>query len=161
MGRHRWGLAILPRNAASLALQVVDSPSFMRDRVAAAVPWPPNEVGERRHPLECRLRSLISFTKGCYIGQEVIARLDAYRKVQMALTRFEGMLDPGESAPVTLQTSGGAEAGVVTSIAIGATRIHSLGFLRLDHLREGRSVNTPQGAILRPVDTDPEEGIYA
>ena len=36
---------------------------------------------ELTNPLECGLNKYVSFTKGCYIGQEVIARLDAYDKI--------------------------------------------------------------------------------
>jgi folate-binding protein YgfZ len=138
----------------------VDDTSFTRDRVMAGVPWFPNEICDRRHPLEARLRSLISFTKGCYIGQEVIARLDAYRKVQMVLTRFEGALDPGASVPLPLQTNEGAEAGLITSIAFAPLNICALGFLRADLLKTRTSVTTALGAALQPIDTDTEEGIY-
>jgi hypothetical protein len=62
--------------------------------------------------------------------------------------------------PVLLQTSEGAEAGVVTSMAFGSPRASALGFLRLEFLKEGRPVTTPRGTELRPIDTDTEEGIY-
>jgi folate-binding protein YgfZ len=40
------------------------------------------------NPLELNLWDQISFTKGCYIGQEIIARLDTYKKVQRTLCRI-------------------------------------------------------------------------
>lgn len=39
------------------------------------------------NPLELGLTGQMSFAKGCYIGQEVIARLDTYKKVQKKLCR--------------------------------------------------------------------------
>ena len=47
-----------------------------------------DEYSEAVNPLEGRLRPLISFDKGCYIGQEVIARLNTYDKVQRKLMGF-------------------------------------------------------------------------
>tara|TARA_Y100001936_G_scaffold22325_1_gene19768 strand:+ start:9777 stop:10586 length:810 start_codon:yes stop_codon:yes gene_type:complete len=41
------------------------------------------------NPLELSLINLISFTKGCYIGQEVIARMDTYSKVTRKLVRLQ------------------------------------------------------------------------
>ncbi len=40
------------------------------------------------NPLECGLYEYISFDKGCYIGQEVIARLHNYEKISRKLTHF-------------------------------------------------------------------------
>ncbi len=37
------------------------------------------------HPLELSMKKLISFDKGCYIGQEVVARMDTYNKIQRKL----------------------------------------------------------------------------
>lgn len=50
-------------------------------------------------PLELGWKDLIAFDKGCYIGQEVIARLDSYDKVrrQVATARFAGAVGPGEA----------------------------------------------------------------
>lgn len=161
MGRHRWGMAIGPREGTLGEPRVVDEPTFTLDRVASGVPWIPNEIGERRHPLEARLRTLISFTKGCYVGQEVVARLDAYRKVQMALTRFEGALGPAENTPVSLQTGDGLEAGILTTVAVGSPRACALGFLRIDLLKARMTVRTPGGIELRPIDIDTDADVYA
>ena len=48
-------------------------------------------------PLELGWKDLIDFDKGCYIGQEVIARLDTYDKVRrgLAIAELEGSVDPG------------------------------------------------------------------
>ena len=43
------------------------------------------ELSASFNPYEAGLRHAISFTKGCYIGQEVIARLDTYQKIQRQL----------------------------------------------------------------------------
>lgn len=50
--------------------------------IVPAAPW---ELNEQFNPLEIGLVGLVSFTKGCYIGQEVIARLDSRQKVSKRL----------------------------------------------------------------------------
>jgi aminomethyltransferase len=45
-------------------------------RIEAGVPRFGKELTDDRIPLECGLEHAISFHKGCYLGQEIIARLD-------------------------------------------------------------------------------------
>lgn len=52
------------------------------------VPASPWEINDQFNPLEIGLVGLVSFTKGCYIGQEVIARLDSRQKVSRRLCRL-------------------------------------------------------------------------
>lgn len=47
-----------------------------------------HEWTEDYNPLEAGLVRIISFKKGCYIGQEVVARLDSYNKVKQHLVGF-------------------------------------------------------------------------
>lgn len=49
-------------------------------RVATGTPGPGAELHDRMNPLELALHDAISWRKGCYIGQEVIARIDNYGK---------------------------------------------------------------------------------
>lgn len=84
-------------------------------RVDRGMPDWPNEFCDRFNPLELGLEHLVSFSKGCYIGQEVIARLDTYKKVQKRIVRL-GL----ESDPTTLPSDlllAGRHAGVITSSA--------------------------------------------
>jgi folate-binding protein YgfZ len=53
--------------------------------VEQGIPRAPYEINEDYNPHEINLAGDVSFTKGCYIGQEVIARLDTYDKVQKRL----------------------------------------------------------------------------
>lgn len=62
-------------------------------RIHSAIPQSPNELNLKTNPLEVGLRGDINFEKGCYIGQEVILRLDTYKKVKRHLVKVS--LDPG------------------------------------------------------------------
>lgn len=77
-------------------------------------------------PLEAGLKDLaISFTKGCYVGQEVICRIDSLGKPKRRLVRLEG-LPPSAPAPGTLLFSEGKEVGFTTSSVV--TDHGTLGF---------------------------------
>lgn len=83
-------------------------------RVMNGIPGVPNELSDEYNPLEAGLRSIVDFRKGCYVGQEVIARLDTYDKVRKRLQRLHLSLCP-ENAPTELRTPSGMKAGVLTS----------------------------------------------
>jgi len=52
-----------------------------------------NEIKDSFNPHEINLLNAVDFKKGCYIGQEVIARLDTYNKVQKSLIRIESDME--------------------------------------------------------------------
>jgi folate-binding protein YgfZ len=86
---------------------------FVEYSVLNGIPAFPNELSSLYNPLEAGLSHLVSFTKGCYIGQEVVARLDTYNKVQKHLVRLR-MDDLPAELPARLYFEG-TEWGSVTS----------------------------------------------
>jgi aminomethyltransferase len=66
-------------------------------------------------PLEADLWSAISFTKGCYVGQEIIARMESRGRLAKNLTRVR--LSQVHITPAVITTSAGKEAGVLTRMA--------------------------------------------
>ena len=115
-------------------------------RIKAGIPAPGSELNDRVNPLEAGLEEFVSFTKGCYVGQEVIARLDTYDKVQRRLVRLnvsEGTA-PGES----LQ-SGQRTAGWVTSVSRlpDNGRAAALGFVRRAFVEPGTVLNSEAGEV--------------
>lgn len=100
-------------------------------RVEAGIPAYGKEMGEAYNPLEVGLIGSIDFDKGCYIGQEVIARLDTYDKVQRTLVslKLPGDPLPQEGDKLTYE---GKEVGSITSLARVPTdgRLVGLGYVR-------------------------------
>jgi len=85
-------------------------------RIEHGFPVYGGELTEEVNPLEAGLERFVSFTKGCYIGQEVIARLATYKKLQK---RLVGLL-LNDNAAVTKGarvSAQGTEVGGVTSTA--------------------------------------------
>ena len=75
-------------------------------------PTPGRELTEDYNPLEAGLWHTISFDKGCYIGQETIARLNTYKGVKQRLwgVRLSQAVTP--ETPVTIEDK---KVGVLTS----------------------------------------------
>ncbi|MHC4547977.1 MAG: CAF17-like 4Fe-4S cluster assembly/insertion protein YgfZ [Planctomycetota bacterium] len=83
-------------------------------RVRQGLPAFPNEINEGHNPWEARLDDSISLTKGCYIGQEVIARLNTYDKVKRRLAglRLERPMERGDAL-----TKDADQVGSLTTVA--------------------------------------------
>ncbi len=84
-------------------------------RIEAGIPVAGAELVDAYTPLEAGLESAVSSTKGCYTGQEVIARQLTYDKVTRHLVglRLDNIVDPGVSVSVE-----GKQAGTITSSTI-------------------------------------------
>ncbi len=97
----------------------------------------------------------ISFTKGCYTGQEVVLRATARGHLQRGLVQLD--LPPG-AGPGTPLTARGQEVGAVTSaVDLPEGRV-GLGYLRRAHWKEGERVGAGEGeAVVRRVIV--EDGI--
>lgn len=85
---------------------------LVRARIAAGVPAIPGEFGPEDLPQEAGLETVaVSFSKGCYLGQEVMARLHAMGRVRRRLVRVAGD-GPAPSAGASLHhAADGKRAG--------------------------------------------------
>ncbi len=90
-------------------------------RVHAGIPAAGSEISEEQNPHEVNLLPYINFEKGCYIGQEVVARLDSYDKVQRQLVGLE-FDDQRAPALNTTLWAGEQEAGKITSAVFSPLR---------------------------------------
>ncbi|MCA9078312.1 MAG: folate-binding protein YgfZ [Planctomycetaceae bacterium] len=78
-----------------------------------------------------RTNQAISFTKGCYLGQEPIARLDALGHVNKDLRRLELADGPAPSPGTPVLTTAGDEVGRITSAAISPPIGHPIALAML------------------------------
>ncbi len=84
-------------------------------RIMKGIPSAPSELNDQFNPHEANLLDLVSNSKGCYIGQEVIARLETYDKVQKHLKGISFNEPVSRNGQMNLFDKSGNEAGVVTS----------------------------------------------
>ncbi len=89
---------------------------------------------------EIGIPDLISYNKGCYIGQEIIARIHFRGHVAKQL---RGLIFDDENASIKpndeLKSSDGKNAGRITSVTFSPKlgKTIALGFVRYDYLAEG------------------------
>jgi folate-binding protein YgfZ len=96
-------------------------------RIVEGLPEGENEFNDQINPMECGLDKYISFTKGCYIGQEVIARLDSQgkRPKQMVKINSESILSKDDKI-----FTEDKEAGFISSAINVNGNNAALGFIR-------------------------------
>jgi folate-binding protein YgfZ len=116
-------------------------------RVENGIPGAPNELNDQYNPHEAGIIELVNFTKGCYIGQEVIARLDTYNKVQRWLCGIKFNGEPPAAAGYLLTGKDGSEAGNITSL-VNSRKLRShiaLGYVRKAFAEPGTELNAVSG----------------
>jgi len=114
--------------------------AFHGCRTAVGFPWYGRDLDDTNLPQEAdRDTQTISFTKGCYLGQETVARLDALGQVQKKLVRWEIEAEPGFELVrgATLQADG-KTVGRLTSVEKSENgQIIAIGFARRSHFEIG------------------------
>ncbi len=129
------------REGATYGVNPLGSEALELLRVEFGVPAWGRELTEDFNPLEVRLDAAIHWAKGCYTGQEVIARLDSRKKIAKLLTGFLVEIG-GVPEPRSRVFHEGAEVGLVTSVvpSLELRRIIALGFIRTPHAEPGTKV---------------------
>jgi folate-binding protein YgfZ len=131
--------------AAVLGARLAGADEIERMRIASGIPSVPGDIGPADLPNEGGLdRDAISYSKGCYLGQEVMARIKSMGRVRRALVRVRGsgppprlpaalwrgdrregelrsaVADAGGFAGLALVSTAAVSAGGALSLALGA-----------------------------------------
>lgn len=112
-------------------------------RILQGRPVPGKELTEDYNPLEAGLWQAISFTKGCYIGQETIARLNTYKGVKQ---RLWGVHLPAAAAPGTAITVADKKVGTLTSYSETPAGYRGLAYVRTKAGGAGLEVQVGEAA---------------
>lgn len=119
-------------------LTPIDDAAYDTLRIEAGLPRFGRELTLDYIPLEAGLWSDVSFSKGCYIGQEIIARMESRGKLAKRLVRLR------PAAPVAAGMAidtGGRAVGSITSAAAGPAGPVALGYVRTATLDEGAALS--------------------
>jgi tRNA-modifying protein YgfZ len=131
----------------------VEGPTFHALRVEAGVPWFGAEIDDRILPNEAGLDASISWTKGCYPGQEPVVMAKHRGHPPSRLVRFEG---EGRQVPVrdVPLWDGGRDVGRVTTAVRSAdgARVRGMGFVRWDLALAGRTFGLENGRVANVLD---------
>jgi folate-binding protein YgfZ len=107
--------------AGTLGAVAGDAASLETLRIEAGVPRAGAEIGPDTLPAELHLvERAVSFTKGCFTGQEVVTRMHSRGRVGHVLVGLR-LSGSGSVAPGSTLSRDGARAGVVTSVALSPT----------------------------------------
>lgn len=130
---------------AQLAAPRLDAASYTARRIELGRPAPGAELLDEYSPLEAGMTWACAENKGCYTGQEIIARQLTYDKVTRALVglRSAVLLTPGD-----MVLAEGRQVGIVTSAAYSPTLQApvALAILKRPHHAPGTAV-TAAGAL--------------
>ncbi|HEX4146953.1 MAG TPA: glycine cleavage T C-terminal barrel domain-containing protein [Pirellulales bacterium] len=125
----------------------VGAAAFEVARIEAGFPLYGRDISERNLPQEvARDDRTISFRKGCYLGQETVARIDALGHVNQLLVGLR--VNSPEVVPAGLELlSAGAKVGHVTSAAFSPRQQCNvaLGYVRRGNHAPGTRLDSAQG----------------
>ncbi|MFZ1159318.1 MAG: hypothetical protein WAO10_16160, partial [Candidatus Sulfotelmatobacter sp.] len=118
--RNLWD-ALLAAGATAVGAEALET-----HRILSGVPLYGVDIRERELPQETEQARALSFTKGCYIGQEIVERIRARGNVHRMFTGFvvengapvaAGAKIIARDAPAADKVAGDKEVGEVTSVA--------------------------------------------
>jgi folate-binding protein YgfZ len=137
---------------ASSAVEI--SPAEMEfARISAGIPVVPADVGPGDLPNEGGLEdAAISYTKGCYLGQEVMARLKNLGQVRRRLRVLRGRGTP--PAPLTALYQAEKKIGEIRTVATRADEFVALAMVSLINLTPTAGISLgPAGPVVMTLDT--------
>ncbi|HWN42285.1 MAG TPA: hypothetical protein VNW71_08685 [Thermoanaerobaculia bacterium] len=153
MGAPAWTLWVSASIAAPLIEQLISQgarpvgfEALEALRVEAGIPRFGRDFGPDNFPQETGIEEAVSYTKGCYLGQEVVARIHYRGGVQNVLRKltFEG-IEPAQGVALLHD---GREAGRATTV-VGSM---GMGILHRRAAEPGTRVEVEGGgtALVRP-----------
>ncbi|HTM48086.1 MAG TPA: glycine cleavage T C-terminal barrel domain-containing protein, partial [Bryobacteraceae bacterium] len=141
-----------PKDGAA-TLTPADAESIRLVRLEHAKPRYGEDIFETTLPQETRQTHALHFSKGCYIGQEIVERIRSRGHVNRALTALR--IDAAEPpAAGTGLFAGGGEAGEITSAAFSPAlgKVVALGYVRTQFSAPGTKIKAGDAdAVIEPV----------
>jgi len=121
-------------------VEMVFKKRIQEERMAAGIPLVPEEIGPRDMPGEGGLeQDAVSFNKGCFLGQEVVARMHHVGRPQRGLYFLRGIGELPE-CPLPLyhrNTGESKNVGELRSVLPGAEGWQGVALLKVRHVSVG------------------------
>lgn len=114
-------------------------------RIASGLPRFGRELTLDYIPLEANLWADVSFVKGCYTGQEIIARMESRGRLAKRLVRLTAAAPIAAGADIMAD---GKHAGTVTSTAVGPRGVVALGYVKTAVLDENKPLLVGETAVV-------------
>jgi folate-binding protein YgfZ len=117
-------------------------------RIEAGVPRYGVDMDDSNVVTEAALDEAVSYTKGCYVGQEIIARIKYRGHVAKKLSGLVSDQPAGIAAGAAIKSLEGKEVGRITSVTDSPHlgRTIALGYLKYDYIAAGTRVKIVSAA---------------
>ena len=125
--------AALPARLIEAGAALISAETFDYLRLESGLPRFGRELTPAYIPLEANLWADVSFKKGCYIGQEIIARLESRGRLAKRMLHFHADHPLASDADIRL---GDNVVGALTSAANGPRGTFALGYVKTSALAE-------------------------
>lgn len=139
----------LVREGAALGAQAVTADAFELARLRAGVPRFGVDYDEDNYPQEAGRKALLSFGKGCYLGQEVVCTLENRGRLHRRLCALVSDSGAGYArAGDALTAASGQAAGSVTSVVRDpdSQRWLALGYVKIAPATAGHALQSSGAA---------------
>lgn len=110
-------------------MKVAGSLTYNTLRIRAGRPGVGRELTTEYIPLEAGLWDEVSFSKGCYTGQEIIARMESRNRLAKIMVMIK--LDVMVEAPAALHREGAVVGTLTSSVPTPDGEIRGIGFVKL------------------------------
>ena len=124
----------------------IDPSAFEQARICRGVPLDQRDINSENLPQEVdRVEQTINFHKGCYLGQEPVARIDALGQVNWLLRLLKapsGLLNEGENLSYD-----GKVVAKIRSVTNSKKGSVALGFVRRQLAQEGTKIDSEGTAV--------------
>jgi folate-binding protein YgfZ len=181
LGSGALGLGLVLRQEAALppawaAREPLGAAEQERWRIQSGLPAAPGEINDDHNPFELGLADRVSLSKGCYVGQETLAKLATYDGVKQQLRRWHWPAAaaaagtpppaPGQVLHDPAPAADNARLGVISSamalaggdwIGLALVRRRALDHIQLQAGPGGAAprleISVPDGFVRPPVGT--------
>jgi folate-binding protein YgfZ len=123
-------------------------------RIESGIPRYGVDMDETTIVPELGLEGLISYNKGCYIGQEIIARIHFRGHIAKQLTGLILSVPPavagGDFSAAELKSTEGKNAGRITSVTYspGLEKSIALAYVRYDYVADGTELKNAESVAV-------------
>ncbi|WP_263418899.1 CAF17-like 4Fe-4S cluster assembly/insertion protein YgfZ [Terriglobus albidus] len=138
-----WAENVVQLTEALNALPQADSKAIESLRIVEGIPAIGKDLREKELPQETGQTRALHFTKGCYLGQEIVERIRSRGNLHRTFAgfRFSGVV-PSTGAAILAD---GASVGELTSV--DSDLKIALGFIRREAVERGQALTYEGGAL--------------
>ena len=125
-------------------------------RIRSGIAGYGREITDEFIPLEVGLWDEVSFNKGCYKGQEIIARMDSRERVAKTIVRLD--LNVMVQAPADIQVDGKVIGKLTSSVVSPEDEIFAIGVIKTTFANQGQQLNIEgnMASVIELLGTQPD-----